>query len=153
MFYWKGKLIKFYAPKFSRYYKTNRLTEKSDVYSFGIVLLEMITNRPVIDQSREKPYISEWVGIMLTKGDIISIMDPSLNGDYDSGSVWKAVELAMSCLNPSSTRRPTMSQVLIALNECLVSENSRGGASRDMDSKSSLEVSLTFDTDVSPMAR
>ncbi|KAL9309374.1 putative transferase, protein kinase RLK-Pelle-LRR-I-1 family [Arabidopsis thaliana] len=135
------------------YYKTNRLTEKSDVYSFGIVLLEMITNRPVIDQSREKPYISEWVGIMLTKGDIISIMDPSLNGDYDSGSVWKAVELAMSCLNPSSTRRPTMSQVLIALNECLVSENSRGGASRDMDSKSSLEVSLTFDTDVSPTAR
>ncbi|XP_020870263.1 probable LRR receptor-like serine/threonine-protein kinase At1g51820 isoform X2 [Arabidopsis lyrata subsp. lyrata] len=135
------------------YYKTNRLTEKSDVYSFGIVLLEMITNRPVIDQSREKPYIAEWVGLMLTKGDIISIMDPSLNGDFDSGSVWKAVELAMSCLNPSSTRRPTMSQVVIALNECLVSENSRGGASRDMDSKSSIEVSLTFDTDVSPTAR
>ncbi|KAL1194263.1 putative LRR receptor-like serine/threonine-protein kinase [Cardamine amara subsp. amara] len=135
------------------YYRTNWLTEKSDVYSFGIVLLEIITNRPVIDQSREKPYIAEWVGFMLTKGDIISIMDPGLIGDYDSGSVWKVVEIAMSCLNPSSTRRPTMSQVVIALNECLPSENSRGGASRDMDSKSSIEVSLTFDTDVSPTAR
>ncbi|KAL0661919.1 hypothetical protein Bca4012_098756 [Brassica carinata] len=135
------------------YYRTNWLTEKSDVYSFGIVLLEIITNQPVIDQSREKPHIAEWVGLMLTKGDIISIMDPTLNGDYDSGSVWKAVELAMSCLNPSSARRPTMSQVVIGLNECLAAENSRGGASRDMDSKSSIEVSLTFGTEVSPRAR
>ena len=138
---------------FCRYYRTNWLTEKSDVYSFGIVLLEIITNQPVIDQSREKPHIAEWVGLMLTKGDIISIMDPTLNGDYDSGSVWKAVELAMSCLNPSSTRRPTMTQVVIGLKECLASENSRGGASRDMDSKSSIEVSMTFDTDVNPTAR
>ncbi|XP_018476296.2 probable LRR receptor-like serine/threonine-protein kinase At1g51820 isoform X2 [Raphanus sativus] len=135
------------------YYRTNWLTEKSDVYSFGVVLLEMITNRPVIDQSREKPHIGEWVGLMLTKGDIISIMDPSINGDYDSGSVWKAVELAMSCLNPSSMRRPTMSQVVIGLNECLASENSRGGASRDMDSTSSIDVSLTFGTDVIPTSR
>jgi serine/threonine protein kinase len=135
------------------YYKTNWLTEKSDVYSFGIVLLELITNRPVIDKSREKPHIAEWVGVMLTKGDINSIMDPNLNEDYDSGSVWKAVELAMSCLNPSSARRPTMSQVVIELNECIASENSRGGASRDMDSKSSIEVSLTFDTELSPTAR
>lgn len=90
---------------------------------------------------------------MLTKEDIMSIMDPSINGDYDSGSVWKAVELAMSCLNPSSMRRPTMSQVVIGLNECLASENSRGGASRDMDSTSSIDVSLTFGTDVIPTSR
>ncbi|KAJ0250386.1 Leucine-rich repeat protein kinase family protein [Hirschfeldia incana] len=135
------------------YYRTNWLTEKSDVYSFGIVLLEIITNQPVIDQSREKPHIAEWVGLMLTKGDIISIVDPTLNGDYDSSSVWKAVELAMSCLNPSSARRPTMSQVVIGLNECLATENSRGGTSRDMDSKSSIEVSLTYGTEVSPRAR
>ncbi|CAH8255335.1 unnamed protein product [Arabidopsis lyrata] len=52
------------------YYRTNWLTEKSDVYSFGVVLLEIITNQPVIDQRREKPHIAEWVGKMLTKGDI-----------------------------------------------------------------------------------
>ncbi|KAF3507192.1 hypothetical protein F2Q69_00003968 [Brassica cretica] len=100
------------------YYRTNWLNEKSDVYSFGIVLLEIITNQPVINQNREKPYIAEWVGVMLTEGDIQNIVDPKLHGDYDSGSVWRAVELAMSCLNPSSARRPTMSEVVTELNEC-----------------------------------
>ncbi|VVA98885.1 unnamed protein product [Arabis nemorensis] len=135
------------------YYRTNWLNEKSDVYSFGIVLLEIITNQPVINQNREKPHIAEWVGVMLTKGDITNIMDPKLYGDYDSGSVWRAVELAMSCLNPSSARRPTMSQVIIELNECLTYENSRGGTSQNMNSQSSIEMSMNFDIETIPIAR
>ncbi|KAL1200817.1 putative LRR receptor-like serine/threonine-protein kinase [Cardamine amara subsp. amara] len=90
---------------------------------------------------------------MLTKGDIKSITDPNLNGDYDSGSVWTAVELAMSCLNPSSVTRPTMSQVVFELKECLASESSRGGESQTMHSQSSREVRMTFGTKVAPMAR
>lgn len=93
-----------------RYYLTNRLTEKSDVYSFGIVLLEMITNEPVIDQARAKTHITQWVGFELNSGEISSIMDPNLHGDYDSRSAWRALELEMSCANPSSTKRPSMSQ-------------------------------------------
>ena len=129
------------------------MTEKSDVYSFGIVILEIITNKSVIDQNREKRHIAEWVGQMLTKGDIKSITDPSLHGDYDSVSVWKAVELAMSCLNPSSTNRPTMTQVVFELNECLASENLRGVQNQEMDSQSSVEVSMTFDPESNPAAR
>ncbi|KAI4305439.1 hypothetical protein L6164_028805 [Bauhinia variegata] len=34
-------------------------------------------------------------------------------------SVWKAVELAMACLSLYPKRRPTMSEVVIELNECL----------------------------------
>ena len=136
-----------------RYYRTSRLTEKSDVYSFGIVLLEMITNEPVIDQARAKTHITEWVGFELNSGDISSIMDPNLHGDYDSRSAWRALELAMSCANPSSTRRPSMSQVVIEQKECLVSENSRRNMSRGMESQSSAEVNIIFDTGMFPMAR
>lgn len=107
----------------------------------------------MIDQNREKRHIGEWVGIMLTKGDIKSIIDPDLRGDYDSGSAWKVVELAMSCLNPSSVTRPTMSQVVFELKECLVYENLRGGESQEMHSQSSREVSMTFGTEVNPTAR
>ncbi|KAH0849998.1 hypothetical protein HID58_095901 [Brassica napus] len=135
------------------YYQTNWLTEKSDVYSFGVVLLEIITNLPVIDQRRETPYIAEWVGLMVTKGDIKNIIDPRLKDDYHSDSVWKFVELAMACVNASSASRPTMSQVVIELIECLTLENSRGGTSCDMESGGSREVTMTFGTEVNPTAR
>ncbi|CAH8358605.1 unnamed protein product [Eruca vesicaria subsp. sativa] len=105
-----------------------------------------------LDPDREKPHIAEWVGLMLTKGDLKTIMDPKLYGDYDSDSVWRAVELAMSCLNPSSARRPTMSQVVTQLNECLAYENSRGGTSQNMNSQSSVEVSMNFDIGSTPDA-
>ncbi|KAL0843541.1 hypothetical protein Bca101_016786 [Brassica carinata] len=122
------------------YYRTSRLTEKSDVYSFGIVLLEMITNEPVIDQARSKSHITQWVGFELSSGEISSIMDPNLHGDYDSRSAWRALELAMSCANPSSTKRPSMSQLVVELKECLLSESSKRSLSRGMDSQTSSEV-------------
>ena len=62
-----------------RYYRTNILSAKSDIYSFGIVLLEIITNQPVIDKTRERTHINEWAVLMLTKGDIRNIIDPKRN--------------------------------------------------------------------------
>ncbi|KAL0864379.1 hypothetical protein Bca101_043497 [Brassica carinata] len=135
------------------YYNTNWLTEKSDVYSFGVVLLEIITNMPVIDQQRETPYITEWVGLMVAKGDIEKIIDPRLKEDYHSDSAWKFVELAMACVNASSASRPTMSQVVIELIECLTLENSRGGTSCDIESRASRKVTMTFGPEVNPTAR
>ncbi|KAF2567950.1 hypothetical protein F2Q68_00026112 [Brassica cretica] len=118
-----------------KYYQTHRLSEKSDVYSFGIVLLEIITNQLVIDQTREKPHIAEWVRFLLTSGDIESVMDPNLKGDYGSDSAWKVLELAMSCSRLSSAERPNMAQVVHELNECLMYEKSRRGNSQDVSSK------------------
>ncbi|KAG5401668.1 hypothetical protein IGI04_016275 [Brassica rapa subsp. trilocularis] len=129
------------------YYQTNWLTEKSDIYSFGIVLLEIITNRPIIQQSREKPHLVEWVSFMITKGDIGSIMDPNLHQNYDIGSVWKAIEIAMSCLSPSSIGRPNMSQVAKGLKECLISENSRISESRDVELRTSIDYSKDMYTE------
>ncbi|CAH8297321.1 unnamed protein product [Eruca vesicaria subsp. sativa] len=136
------------------YYHTNRLTEKSDVYSFGIVLLEMITNQPVIDQSREKSHITEWVVFEVNSGDIRSIMDPKFQEDYESDSVWRIFDLAMSCVNPSSKRRPSMSQVVVELKECLASEKSRRNMNRGrMEPHSSAEVTVLVDTEMFPVAR
>ncbi|KAF3524608.1 hypothetical protein F2Q69_00047386 [Brassica cretica] len=117
------------------YYRTNWLSEKSDVYSFGVVLLEIVTNQPVIDKTRERPHINEWVGFMLTKGDIRSIVDPKLMGDYDTNGAWKIVELALGCVNPSSNRRPTMAHVVMELNECVALENARRQGSEEMYSR------------------
>ncbi|KAG7653427.1 Leucine-rich repeat [Arabidopsis suecica] len=132
------------------YYQTNRLSEKSDVYSFGVVLLEIITSKSVIDHDRDMPHIAEWVKFMLTRGDISNIMDPKLQGVYDSASAWKAIELAMTCVNPSSLKRPNMSHVVHELKECLISENKRTG---DIDTTRSIDINLSFGTDLNPKAR
>ncbi|ESQ30271.1 hypothetical protein EUTSA_v10011236mg [Eutrema salsugineum] len=133
------------------YYRTNWLSEKSDVYSFGVVLLEIVTNQPVIDKTREKPHITEWVGFQLTNGDIRRIVDPKLMEDYDTNGVWKVVELALACVNPSSNRRPTMPHVVMELSECLAFEIERKQGSQGMFTNT--EFSPSFASGFVPKAR
>lgn len=83
----------------------------------------MITNQHVIS---EKSHITQWVSYKLNRGDINGIMDPNLCGVYDTSSAWRALELAMSCADPHSTNRPTMSRVIIELKECLACEKCEG---------------------------
>ncbi|XWS20199.1 hypothetical protein CRYUN_Cryun31cG0079400 [Craigia yunnanensis] len=139
------------------YSTTNRLTEKSDVYSFGVVLLEIITNRPVIARTIDEPtHISHWVGSMLSNGDIENIVDSRLQGDFEINSVWKAIEVAMACLSPASTKRPTMNQVVMELSQCLLAEinRTRGGVINEDESLDSIGmVSLNFGSEITPLAR
>lgn len=147
------KIFKHFQAHSCRYYQKNWLTEKSDVYSFGIVLLEIITGQPVIEQSRDDSYIVEWTKSMLATGNIESIMDPNLHLDYDTGSSWKALELAMSCIHPSSTERPNMTRVAHELNEYLeIYENFRKRKSQGANSTDSMGHSQTCISDT-PSAR
>lgn len=70
-----------------------------------------------------------------------------------SRSVWRALELAMSCANYSSEKRPNMSQVVIDLKECIASENSMKIKSNEIDSHDSLELSSSLEDEVVPSAR
>ncbi|CAL8139247.1 unnamed protein product [Prunus armeniaca] len=110
------------APEYNM---SNRLNEKSDVYSFGVVLLEIIAGRPAFINTHERIHISKWVGLLLPKGDIYSIVDPRLERSFNVSSVWKAVELAMACVSKHPINRPSMSQVLVELKECLATELAR----------------------------
>ncbi|VVA41417.1 Hypothetical predicted protein, partial [Prunus dulcis] len=135
------------------YHITGWLNEKSDVYSFGVVLLEIITSRHAISRTQEKVHVSQWVSSMLAKGDIKTIVDPRLHGDYEINSAWKAVELAMECVSDTSTRRPNMSAVVIGLKECLAAELARTNVSRVTESTDSVVCSMNVTTELSPLAR
>ncbi|CAN8288260.1 unnamed protein product [Cochlearia groenlandica] len=101
------------------YYTSNILTEKSDVYSFGVVLLEIVTAKPAIIKNEERMHISQWVESLLSRENIVEILDPSLCGDYDPNSAFKTVEIAVACVCRNSSDRPRMSQVVTALKESL----------------------------------
>ncbi|KAF3450658.1 hypothetical protein FNV43_RR06747 [Rhamnella rubrinervis] len=105
------------------YYSCHRLTEKSDVYSFGVVLLQLITGHPAIMKSHNSTHIVEWVRPILSRGDIRDIVDPRLQGNFNTNSVWKAVEIAMACVPFKGTERPTMNLVVMDLKQCLEMEN------------------------------
>ncbi|KAI3521451.1 hypothetical protein L1887_10917 [Cichorium endivia] len=108
------------------YYLSYRLTEKSDVYSFGVVLLVIITGQPAITRyENDNIHISRWVKVQLADGDVKTAVDPRLQGDFDSDSVLRAVELAMACVADLPNGRPTMNEVVMGLIDCLVAERAR----------------------------
>ncbi|WVZ90829.1 hypothetical protein U9M48_037089 [Paspalum notatum var. saurae] len=101
------------------YYNTSHLSEKSDVYSFGVVLLELITGQPpaIPVTGTESIHIALWVRQNLSMGNIESIVDPRMRGEYDVNSVWKVAEMALRCKEQPSQQRPTMTDIVAELKE------------------------------------
>lgn len=134
-----------------------QFSEKSDVYSFGVVLLEVISGQPVISRSStaENRHISDRVSLMLSKGDIRSIVDPKLGESFNAGLAWKITEVALACASQSSETRLTISQVVGELKESLYRARSTGGDSRETSLREPTEmmVSMTVDTGVVPQPR
>ncbi|XP_031487813.1 probable LRR receptor-like serine/threonine-protein kinase At1g51810 [Nymphaea colorata] len=106
------------------YYSTSLVTKKSDVYSFGVVLFELITGHsPMFTESGERLHIVEWVSPRLAKGDIHGVADPKLSGQYNVNSMWKVVDIAMSCTSQRHHSRPHMSNVVHQLKQAIELEN------------------------------
>ncbi|KAG0588115.1 hypothetical protein KC19_2G216900 [Ceratodon purpureus] len=109
------------------YWATGTLSSKGDVYGFGVVLLELVTGRPPIQQSTsihaEYRMMSHWVRTVLSGGgDIDTVLDPVLKSSVPAPNVealWKVTELALQCVEPKGVHRPTMSMVVRELREAI----------------------------------
>ncbi|CAO2825481.1 unnamed protein product [Amaranthus hypochondriacus] len=106
------------APEYA---SSGKLTEKSDVFSFGVVLLEIITGRKPVDETRPlgDESLVEWARPLMTEAldnqNFDELADPRLQGNYDRGEMFRMIEAAAACVRHSAGKRPRMSQVVRAL--------------------------------------
>ncbi|KAF4354441.1 hypothetical protein F8388_018401, partial [Cannabis sativa] len=103
------------------YYMTQQLTEKSDVYSFGVVMLELITSKQPIEKGK---YIVREVRMSLNRNDVESygmkeMIDPSIRNTPILIGFGKFLDLAMQCVEETAADRPSMSEVVKAIETIL----------------------------------
>lgn len=127
------------------YYMTQQLTEKSDVYSFGVVMLELITAKQPIEKGK---YVVREARMAMDNNDeehygLREMMDPSIRNNALIG-FRKFLELAMQCVEESAADRPTMSEVVKAIETLLQNDgmntNSTSASSSATDLGSSKGV-------------
>ncbi|CAM8974241.1 unnamed protein product [Rhodiola kirilowii] len=99
------------------YFRRQQLTEKSDVYSFGVVLLEVLSGRPpvVTGLPKDQTSLAEWCLRLHKKKTLERIVDPNLIGQIAPECLTKFVDLAIGCLQEEGSNRPSMGDVVWAL--------------------------------------
>ncbi|KAG7986446.1 hypothetical protein I3843_03G080100 [Carya illinoinensis] len=135
------------------YYRRQKLTEKSDVYSFGVVLFEVLCARPALVPSlpKEQVNLAQWARKCYHNGTLEQIVDPSLRGEIAYDCLNKFGEVADSCIRDRGIERPTMRDVVWALQFVLKLQENAVSASdfddlfssggRVLDSRSTWEAS------------
>ncbi|KAL2921047.1 Cysteine-rich receptor-like protein kinase 25 [Bienertia sinuspersici] len=90
---------------------------------FGVVLLELITGKTAIIKGTNSNLV-QWVTPLFERGDIGSILDPRLRIEVGENymTIWRATELAKKCVDLDEKHRPTMSDIVMELRECLARE-------------------------------
>jgi serine/threonine protein kinase len=99
------------------------ITAKADVYSYGMVLLEIVSGRrnarcwPATEQD---PSLSGYFPLVaarkVSQGEALDgLLDERLHGDADPRELERACRVACWCVQDDEVRRPTMEQVVQAL--------------------------------------
>ncbi|KAM0046660.1 putative protein kinase RLK-Pelle-RLCK-VIIa-1 family [Helianthus debilis subsp. tardiflorus] len=101
------------------YAMTGQLTFKSDIYSFGVVLLELITGRKAIDNTRsaaEQNLVAWARPLFKDRRKFWQMADPVLEGEYPVRGLYQALAIAAMCVQEQPNMRPLIADVVTALN-------------------------------------
>lgn len=99
------------APEYA---STGMLNDKSDVYSFGILVMELITGRYPVDNSRppDEVHLVEWLKQMVANRNSEGVLDPKLQEKPSLRSLRRAILVALRCVDPNTQKRPKMGHVV-----------------------------------------
>ncbi|XP_022428124.1 interleukin-1 receptor-associated kinase 4 isoform X2 [Delphinapterus leucas] len=97
------------------------ITAKSDIYSFGVVLLEIITGLPAVDEHREPQLLLDIKEeIEDEEKTIEDYLDTKMN-DIDPTSIENMYSVASQCLHEKKNKRPDIKKVQQLLQEITAS--------------------------------
>ncbi|KAL3698957.1 hypothetical protein R1sor_016979 [Riccia sorocarpa] len=94
-----------------------KFTEKTDVYAFGAVALEVACGRHALkfQLPEDEVVLVDWVWNKLEEDDLLSVVDPKLESDFDADQVQVLLLVGLLCSHPNPDERPTMRQVVEVL--------------------------------------
>ncbi|KAJ4848543.1 hypothetical protein Tsubulata_048858, partial [Turnera subulata] len=89
------------------------VTAKADVYSYGMMLFELVSGKRNSEQPKDggMEYVPvKMASLINNQGDILSLLDPKLEGNVDVEEVTRVCKVACWCIQEDETQRPTMGQ-------------------------------------------
>ncbi|XVE83050.1 hypothetical protein DITRI_Ditri16bG0056000 [Diplodiscus trichospermus] len=99
------------------YVSTGRASKESDVYSFGVVLLEIATGRKSIHRIENfEMGLVAWVWDLYGQGKLLLAVDEKLKKEVNEKQMECMMIVGLWCAHPDSSSRPSIKQVIQALN-------------------------------------
>ncbi|XP_062086778.1 L-type lectin-domain containing receptor kinase IX.1-like [Humulus lupulus] len=101
-------------------FTTSKASKESDVYSFGVVTLEICCGRrPIVlnEEDPKKVMLVEWVWELYGRGQLVEAVDKGLvSMEWNDREMECVMIVGLWCCHPDPTCRPSIKQVMNALN-------------------------------------
>lgn len=93
------------------------VSTKTDVFGFGVLILEVLCGRRPLEEG--KPLLVEWVWETMSRGEAWNALDERIRvrGEFNKEEAERVMRLGLMCVNQEPRSRPTMRQVVKALED------------------------------------
>ncbi|KAK1425797.1 hypothetical protein QVD17_21157 [Tagetes erecta] len=87
--------------------------EKDDIYQFGVIIMQLITGKPVNSDDEITELKNELeIGLTESPTRLKEVADSSIRGTFAYESMKTAAQIAVNCLNEDARERPSIEDVL-----------------------------------------
>lgn len=99
----------------------NHLMEKTDIYSLGVLILVIVSGRRPLHvlsspMKLERANLISWCKQLAQSGDVLSLVDERLGGEFNKKEATLCINLALMCLHRLPELRPEIGEILGILN-------------------------------------
>ncbi|GKA71281.1 serine/threonine/dual specificity protein kinase, catalytic domain-containing protein [Tanacetum coccineum] len=95
---------------------SGKFTRKTDVFAFGVVLFELLSGRRAVSpDGDENLSLARWAQKCVRKKNLDQLVADEIKGELSPKSMKEFAQIANRCLHSDPYERPTMSEVVVAL--------------------------------------